>query len=173
MTASGSTASEMVFDLSSSSQSSFGLARGDALTITQSPEPQEVQPGNEFTVAVSIMNRSSQPLSSLQVESAFPVSKMSVVDPTSGTLQGDRILWVVDSLEPGQVRNIRFRGKVNDTLAHGESILNIVTVRSSSLPFPITSTQEIRVVQKLPRTGGGEFTAPLDDSSKFVTPYKK
>jgi hypothetical protein len=98
---------------------------------------------------------------------------MSVVDPTSGTLQGDRILWVVDSLEPGQVRNIRFRGKVNDTLAHGESILNIVTVRSSSLPFPITSTQEIRVVQKLPRTGGGEFTAPLDDSSKFVTPYKK
>ncbi len=161
----------MVFDLSSSSSSE--LLRGDAIGITQTPDRQEVQPGNDFMLSISIANKSSQVISGLQVESAFPVAKMTVLDPTSGSLDGDRITWTIDSLEPNQVRNIRFMGKANDTLAHGESILNIVTVRSDALPFPITSTQDIRIVQKLPRTGAGDFVSPLEDGSKFVTPLKK
>jgi uncharacterized repeat protein (TIGR01451 family) len=156
--------------ISEASESSVTVT--GTMSITQEPDKTEANTGERVWYTIVVSNKTNTIMTNLVVENTLPAGKMTVIDPSGGIVSGERITWTIESLEPGQSRLVRFQGEIAKTIGHGESIVNIVTLRGGKLPVTVTATSEVSVIQKLPQAGVGDYTKPLEDTSKYLRPYK-
>ncbi|MBI3619339.1 hypothetical protein HY213_04900 [Candidatus Peregrinibacteria bacterium] len=167
--ASSSSAKPIIFDLpieQTSSSASSGTAMKetkDALSVSQRADKASVQAGGMLGVDILLSNDGNAPLSSIAVEDTMPLEKLQLTDEGGGTVTGNRITWTIGNLQPHQVRVLHIEGRANRDVTAGDSILNVVTVRGGDLRLPTTSTAEVRIVQKMPQTGMGGFTEPIEE----------
>jgi len=141
-----------------------------SVTLTEESDRLEAQSGERVWYTLLVTNQTNKTMTALVVENTLPSGKMTVIDPSGGIVAGDRITWNIASLAPGQSRLLRFQGQISQKAAHNDSIVNIATLRGGLLPVTVTATSEVKVIKKLPQAGVGDFTKPLEDTSKYLKP---
>lgn len=154
---------------SASAMSDGGVVTAGGVTVTEEPDRTEAQAGERLWFTVTISNKTNAAMRGIQVENAFPVGKLIIIDPAGGSVSGDQIQWTIDTLEAGQTRALRFQGQLAGGLKQGDSILNIVTVLGTNLSARIMGTSNVQVLSKLPKTGEDvRFLSAPEDTSKYV-----
>ena len=131
------------------------------IMLRKSADRSEVRPGDTITYTVYIRNSTANPINRLIVEDRLDQRYMQVIGGDAGMMQGDRIVWTIPILAPGQDWSVRYTVRVNDRTPHGEALLNVVSVTGEGMEeISLTErvfTARINVVSKLPPSG-----APLD-----------
>lgn len=129
--------------------------------LRKSADRTEVRPGDTLTYTVYMRNTTQNEIRSLIVEDRLDQRYMQVVGGDAGMMQGDRIVWTIPSLLPGEDWKVRYTVRVAEGTPHGEALLNVVSVSGEGMEeISLTQrvfTARISVVSKLPPAG-----APLD-----------
>jgi hypothetical protein len=156
-----------------STPGSTQVAQAGSLRIDIESNKEETHSGDSLQYTVTLQNMTATALSGLQVEAAFPLTKMTIADAGAGVVQSDRVLWDIN-LSANATRTFTYTANVKTEAQHGDSLLTIVTVRGASLSLPVIATQEVRVLGEgnLPRAGAGEYTRPLENMSKYLKPIQ-
>lgn len=148
-------------DLTEVGQRSDVSERGDArpVLLRKTADRDEVRPGERITYTVYLRNTTNQDLTNLFVEDRLDERFMAVVGGETGRKVGDRIVWDIPVLRPGEDWQVRYTVLVNPQTPHGETLLNVVTVTGDGLE-KISLTERVQagrigVVRKLPPTGAG------------------
>lgn len=131
------------------------------IMLRKSADRSEVRPGDTITYTVYIRNTTAAPINRMVVEDRLDQRYMQVVGGDAGMMQGDRIVWTIPTLAPGQDWSVRYTVRVNERTPHGEALLNVVSVTGEGMEdISLTErvfTARINVVTNLPPSG-----APLD-----------
>lgn len=137
--------------------SGVGLAPQDAVLVYKNADRSEVHPGENVHYTVSVRNTTGHKLYNVRVEDRMDSPHISVLNADSGQLQGNRIVWTVPVLEPGQDWSVGYNAKVDYRAPHGVSIPNIVTVSGEGMNTVSLQerihTMNIGVISNLPPTG--------------------
>lgn len=136
-------------------------APSDTVLLRKSADRTEVRPGETITYTVYLRNTTAQEIRNVIVEDRLDQRYMRVVGGDAGAMQGDRIVWTLPSLSPGQDWQVRYAVAVSEGTPHGEALLNVVSVSGDGMQeISLTErvfTARISVVSTLPPAG-----APLD-----------
>jgi uncharacterized repeat protein (TIGR01451 family) len=135
------------------------------LRVMKTADRSEANPGDEVSYTLIIRNDTAEDMRNLTITDSFNASQLSIFDPNGGTVTNGTIRWTIDSLDAGQVRTIIYRGRLSSSLRHGDIVRNDVNISGGQ-----GSSNEIRIVTRLPQTGIGDFFSPLSDSSQFLSP---
>lgn len=130
----------------------------------------EAYPGDQLTYTVTVRNDSAVASSSVVVEDNFPTYQLTIVDPGTGVVNGNRIEWRIASLGAFETRILTYRAQVSASLRHGDSIRNSVRVTGGNIVNNPTTISDVRIVERLPQTGFSDFTKPFNDPRGFLSP---
>ncbi len=146
---------------------------GTALVSVQKySDRTEAHPGEQISYTVTVRNVSGVTASTITVEDTYPSSQMTIADPGSGILSGTSIIWTIASLAPNEVRTFTYRANLSQNLSQGTQVQNSVRVTGGNLGSGgnAASTVQIILTTPLPRTGAGDFTGPLENTRRFLSP---
>jgi uncharacterized repeat protein (TIGR01451 family) len=119
----------------------------------------EVRPGDTISYTITFENILPYPISNFRVEDRMDMQYMRVIGASSGQMEGDRIVWSVPQIAPGEKWTVNYTAQVSQNAPHGMSIGNIVTVSGQGLEglslTERTATLHIGIVSVLPPTGVG------------------
>ncbi|MBI3816603.1 DUF11 domain-containing protein [Candidatus Peregrinibacteria bacterium] len=154
---------------SSSSSSGVAQARVEPLpspvplrnaSVRVESSASEVQPCDQVTYAIVAQNTGDHPISRASLVFEFTPGQLSIVDPGGGALKDSHVDWMLD-VPAHQTRVVRVAAAVSPSLEHGSSIRTDARLLGvSGSPVGVSS---VSVIAKLPQTGIGDFTSPLDD----------
>ncbi|MFH1670364.1 MAG: hypothetical protein ABIA92_02125 [Patescibacteria group bacterium] len=121
----------------------------------------EVRPGDTVSYTIYVQNTLEHPVLNVHVEDRMDPSFSTVLNAEHGQMQGDKIIWDIPSLQPGQKWQVTYTVRVNSDVPHGTQLANVVTVNGEGMESVSltqrTYTTRIGVVTELPKSG-----APLD-----------
>lgn len=142
--------------------------RGEPLKLFIEADRGEAHPGDPVFYTVTLKNMTQMPLLNFPVSFSFSPSQL-MVQEADGAVYPDRVEWTVDALQPGQKRGLRVRMLVSSTIQGGEIIRGnaLAIIAGSAVSY---SSPDIAIITEMPATGGGEFTAPLEDTTRFLRP---
>jgi hypothetical protein len=166
---SASSAGKPFFAQSGSSASSLATEEAGNIKVHIDSDRQEVHPGDDVTVTVTVKNLTAKTLDHFQVLFSFPADKLTVVE-TDGEAQGTGVQWTVDDLEAGQKRALRLRAIVSASLLHGDTIAGTVVTTYDGQVEPQSASLQLEVIEHLPATGAGNGTDPVEDTGRFLRP---
>ncbi len=136
--------------------------QGSKIVLRKSADRSEVRPGENITYTVYLRNTTDAEIRNVIIEDRLDQRYMRVVSGDAGALQGDRIVWTLESLAPGQSWQASYTVSIAEDTPHGEALLNIVSVSGEGMEdMSLTQrvfTAQINVVSRMPPTG-----APLLD----------
>lgn len=135
------------------------------------PDRSEARAGDDVAFTITVRNISSTPLENFQVVYSFLPTQLVVLE-TDGKVQGNAVLWSLEDLQPNQRRALRIRGTLAQGLQPGESIRGTAVATINGVVEPQTYTSEIRVITVLPNTGPGDGVSPLENTRRFLTPFR-
>jgi len=126
-------------------------------TLRKIADRSEVRPGDTVTYTISLRNNTDQSFRNVRIEDRLDARYMTAVGAERGQMQGDRLLWILPELQPGQEWTTRYSVEISDRTPNGISIDNVVTavgdgLESLSLTERVFSAR-IGVVRGLPPTG--------------------
>src|SRR3989339_205023 len=107
--------------------------RGTPATLTKVADRTEVRPGDTVTYTVTLRNNTDHPFRNVRVEDRLDERFMSVVGAERGQMQGNRLLWVLPELAPGQQWTVRYSVEISSRAPHGFAIDNVVTASGEGL----------------------------------------
>lgn len=131
--------------------------RGPQATLRKMADRSEVRPGDTVTYTVSLRNNTDQSFRNVRVEDRLDARFMTVVGAQHGQMQGDRLLWMLPELKPGQEWTTRYSVEISPRTPNGTSIDNVVTAAGEGLEaLSLTEkvfTARLGVTRGLPPTG--------------------
>jgi len=113
--------------------------------LAMSGDTPAAQPGQAVAYTVTLRNTTPEPLSSVQVEVAFPSDKLAITETSGGIINDDRIGWSMAALAPGQVQVYTYKGTVSMALRQGDTIRTSVSMRAANLPAPLAASVDVAV----------------------------
>ncbi|HCI03693.1 TPA: hypothetical protein DE059_02080 [Candidatus Peribacteria bacterium] len=121
----------------------------------------EVRPGDTVRYSIYLKNTYDHPIRNVRIEDRIDSQFSEVSDAQQGVMEGDRIVWNVPVLNPGEGWEVHYTVRVFSNVPHGMEIANIVSVNGEGLES-ISLSERVRVgsvgvVTKMPKSG-----APLD-----------
>ena len=126
----------------------------------------EVRPGDTVNYTVFVRNNTDRAFQNVFVEDRMDTQYMQVLGSDFGALQGDRMTWTIPSLAPGEEWTVRYTVRIADSVPHGVSLSNVVSVSGEGIEtLSLTErvlTRQMNVIRKLPPTG-----APLGNIFAF------
>jgi len=121
----------------------------------------EVRPGDTVSYTIYVQNTLEHPVLNVHVEDRMDSRFSTVLNAEHGQMLGDRIVWDIPHLDPGQKWQVTYTVRVNPDVPHGTELANVVTVNGEGMESVSlthrTYTTRIGVVTELPKSG-----APLD-----------
>ncbi|MBU0767157.1 DUF11 domain-containing protein [Patescibacteria group bacterium] len=121
----------------------------------------EVRPGDTVNYTIYVQNTLENPVRNVRIEDRMDSRFSTVLNAEYGQMQGDRIVWDIPQLDPGQKWQVTYAVRVDPNVPHGTEIANVVTISGEGMESVSltqrTYTTRIGVVTQLPRSG-----APLD-----------
>jgi|GEM_PF-3225171 len=142
-------------------------APGTQAFLRQEVSLQEAQPGEIVHITMSV-HHPDAPKGAI-LEAQVPVTMVDVTNAGGGAFTGDTIRWSIAPVRTVQVFTYEARLKRN--LTQGDILPFTARVNGYLVP---QATSVVRVIKHLPATGSeGRFTAPLEDTGKFLKPYRK
>ncbi len=140
------------------------------LTVQKLADRGEAHPGEQVNYTITIRNLSNSVAPAVLVEDIFPTYQMTIVDPSSGILSGDRIIWNIQTLGPSEVRTITLRAQLAWNLGSGTAVQNSVRVSAPGMPTPVNAIATIQIPYRSPVTGADDFAGSLENTSAFLRP---
>ncbi len=121
----------------------------------------EVRPGDTVGYSIYLKNTYDHPIRNVRIEDRIDSQYSAIVDAQQGVMEGDRIVWNVPVLNPGEGWEVHYTVRIFQNVPHGMEISNIVSVNGEGLES-ISLSERVRVgavgvVTRLPKSG-----APLD-----------
>lgn len=155
-----------------SSAGSAGTVAASRTKLYVEADRTEVRPGDPVTLSVTVKNTSSVTIASMQVVTSYLPSQLVVAD-SAGSQAGNSV-WTIQSLAPNQKRTLRIPATVAATVAAGDVIrtntiaaINNV-VEPNAYPYQFTIVSEL----PLPQTGASDALSPLENTRRFLTPFR-
>lgn len=134
----------------------IAMNRRDVL-VTKRADKSEVRPGETVTYTVTVANVTDHALSNVVVDDAMDSPLVSIVSAQSGQTNGNRIHWMIPTLEPGKEWATRYTARIDEQAPNGMDIQNIVSVSGDGMESVSLServiTSKIAVVTNMPSTG--------------------
>lgn len=126
-------------------------------TLSKTADRSEVRPGDTVTYTVSLRNNTDHPFRSVRVEDRLDTQYLTILGAERGQMQGDRLVWILPELAPGQVWTVRYTAEVSASTPSGISLDNVVTASGEGMEtLSLTErvlTARLGVVSGLPPTG--------------------
>lgn len=117
----------------------------------------EVRPGDTVSYTISLTNSTDHPFRNVRVEDRLDNRYMTVLGAEKGQMEGDRLVWLVPELNPGQNWSVRYSVEISRNAPNGSYIDNVVSASGEGLETVSLServfTGKLGVVHKLPPTG--------------------
>jgi uncharacterized repeat protein (TIGR01451 family) len=117
----------------------------------------EVRPGDTVSYTVSLTNSTDHPFRNVRVEDRLDSRYMTILGAERGQMQGDRLVWLIPELNPGQNWTVRYSVEISRNAPNGSYIDNVVSASGEGLETVSLServfTGKLGVVHKLPPTG--------------------
>ena len=134
---------------------------GRQVVLSKRADRSEVRPGDTVNYTVTLRNNGHLPLHNVLVEDRMDTRYMQIVSGDRGTLDGDRIIWKVSHVAPGETWETRYAVRIHPGTPHGSELKNIVTARGNGME-QVSLTERVMsvnlgVISTLPPTG-----APID-----------
>jgi len=125
--------------------------------LRKSSDRQEVRPGDTVRYSIFVKNTLGHVIRNVRVEDRMDTSYSAIVDARAGVMSGDRIVWDIPRLEPGEGWEVSYTARVSSGAPHGMEIANVVSVQGEGLER-ISLTERVRtssigVITKLPSSG--------------------
>ncbi|MCF7844821.1 MAG: DUF11 domain-containing protein [Kiritimatiellales bacterium] len=121
----------------------------------------EVRPGDTVNYTIYVQNTLENPVLNVHIEDRMDPRYSTVINAESGQMQGEKIVWDIPSLQPGETWQVTYSVRVNSNVPHGTELANVVTINGDGMESVSlthrTYTTRIGVVTHLPKSG-----APLD-----------
>jgi uncharacterized repeat protein (TIGR01451 family) len=131
--------------------------RGPAVTLSKEADKSEVRPGGTVSYTVTLRNNTDHPFHNVRIEDRLDTRYLTVLGAERGQMQGDRLVWSLQELNPGRVWTVRYTAEVNAGAPNGITIANIVTASGEGMEtLSLTErvmTSRLGVVRGLPPTG--------------------
>lgn len=160
----------MIGGAASSAARSVGTATASVQLQVESDRT-EVRAGDAVYYTVTVRNTSQATLDNFQVVYTFSPSQISILE-TDGVPSADHVLWTVSSLAPDQKRALRLRAQVVASLQHGDIIRGTAIATINGAVQPVSALSQVSVIQNLPMTGAGDNTGPLENTRRFLSPFR-
>jgi len=135
------------------------------LSVDKTADRREVQPGSLVTYSITIRNTSPYLAEDVLVNDSFAAGSFTVEDTAGGQVTSNGIKWTIPGLSPNAMRVLRYRVRINESMRHGQSISNTVTVTSPDTAGPSSDVETVNVIEYLPQTGVSGFIAALTGNS--------
>jgi len=173
---------------------SGGLYAGP-LEVEKTSDRLSATAGSSLSYIVTVRNSNDREIRNIAVNDTFDPSEFTVTDPGAGDLQSGRIAWHIDSLQPGENRSFRYRGRLSRSLRPGYAVQNTARAFSAEVGYVPTvgstvdvgytspyddgssspySSGEYRYddydYSSLPQTGIEDFFGPIENTRQFLTP---
>jgi len=121
----------------------------------------EVRPGDTVQYSIILRNTFEHPIRNVVVEDRIDDRYSDVVGSSNGEMIGNRIVWNVPVLNPGDTWGVDYTVRIRPDAPHGVEIANVVSVEGEGLERTSLTervrTSSIGIVTRLPRSG-----APID-----------
>lgn len=138
------------------------------ITITQSTDKTEVQPGSSLTFSLALTNNSNQPLQNIHVQESFPNGTLEVQDTGNGTHVGSSMQWMITSLQPSETWNTTYRVLTTSSLSHGTVVTSSATAQDSSNQVLAHSERHTNIISTLPQAGWGAFVVEVASAKDHI-----
>jgi hypothetical protein len=134
-------------------------------TLSLRADRTEVQPGDTVVLFIDAANDTDGE-SSADAVLAFASDQLSVLQADGAMLGTDSARWSLD-LAPHEHRTVRLTARVGAVLPGATITASAHAAGSVTGP---DSVAVLTVMTRLPATGAGDHTGPLEDTSRFLTP---
>lgn len=126
------------------------------VTVLKIADRTEAQPGDLLSYTITVRNDSGRVIEDVVVEDTCDAGLLEIIDPGGAEVIGGNLLrWRVGRMEQGGVRTFTYRGRVSLSARHGDSVSN--RVRVSGRFGETSGSSTVRVIERLPQTGGEEL----------------
>lgn len=133
----------------------------------------EVHPGDAVRFTLTLTNASTASITNLTAEATFLTNQLTVTETGGASYADDKLRWDIPLLAAQESRSLKYTATIADTLRHGDVVLTILTASSPAMVATVSQTSAINVIERLPKTGAEtRFTDPVEDTSRFVKPYR-
>ncbi len=143
---------------------------GDVM-ISKSADRFEANPNDEITYTITLRNDTDEDLRNVRVTDTFQSNMLTILDPAGGSLSGGRIEWTV-SVNRNQVRTIVYRARISGYVRAGDIVHNSVIAQGGNMDGSKSASSDVRILGRLPQTGAGDYTKDLEDTSRFLSPFR-
>ncbi len=158
-----------------SSRSSAAAAAAGRTKLYVEADRTEVRPGDPVTLSVTVKNTSSVTIANMQVVTSYLPSQLVVTDSEGSQAQPGNSVWSIQSLAPNQKRTLRIPATVAATLIEGDVIRTNTIAAINNVVEPDAYPYQFTIVSQavpLPQTGGSDALSPLENTRRFLTPFR-
>ena len=138
------------------------------ITLSQSADKTEVQPGSSLTLSLMLTNNSNQPLQNIHVQESFPNGTLEVQDTGNGTHVGNSMQWIIASLQPSETWNTTYRVLTASSLSHGTVVTSSATAQDNSNHVLAHSERNTNIISTLPQAGWGAFVVEVASAKDHI-----
>ncbi len=143
---------------------------GDVM-ISKSADRFEANPNDEVTYTITLRNDTDEDLRNVRVTDSFQSNLLQILDPAGGSSSAGRLEWTV-SVNSGQVRTIVYRARISGFARPGDIVHNSVIAQGGNMDGSKSASSDVRILGRLPQTGAGDYTKDLEDTSRFLSPFR-
>jgi uncharacterized repeat protein (TIGR01451 family) len=130
---------------------------GQSALLRKIADRSEVRPGDVVGYTILLKNNTDQPFRNVRIEDRLDGALMRIVGAQGAEQEGDRLLWTIPELAPGQSWSTRYNVQISSSAPQGYTIDNVVTASGEGLePLSLTErvfTTHIGVIRTMPDTG--------------------
>jgi hypothetical protein len=163
---SSASSSVVTFDLGTSSAPAAG-----AVKLHVEGSRNEARPGDQVSYVVTVRNVSTRTIDSVQIVFGFPVGQLTVLD-TDGVARPGGVQWTATDLDPEEKVEFRMRAAIADPLPQGTVIRGTASALVNGVSEPQAFSTSLSIIHALPATGLGDGTGPLENTRRFLTPFR-
>ncbi|MDD4627937.1 MAG: hypothetical protein PHE68_00895 [Candidatus Peribacteraceae bacterium] len=128
-----------------------------AALLRKTADRSEVRPGDTVTYTVSLTNSTDHAFRNVRIEDRLDNRYMTVIGAERGQMEGERLVWLIPELNPGQSWSVKYSVEISRNAPSGSFLDNVVNASGEGLETVSLServfTGKLGVVRKLPPTG--------------------
>lgn len=143
---------------------------GDVL-LTKSADRFEANPNDEVTYTITLRNDTDEDLRNVRITDSFQSNLIQILDTAGASSSAGRLEWTL-SVNRGQVRTIVYRARMSGFARPGDIVRNSVIAQGGNMNGSKSASADVHILGRLPQTGAGDYTRDLEDTSRFLSPFR-